>query len=195
MPELLAEFSGAGLFAPGDERGSYRQVVQFVAGRGVGGEAAFTKEEEVMQTGCCKHFTGSYHNTHCQAGVCYRDVTTEPDRMEGSLLRLACFSRMDRLGSSAEQIAEFEKRGTCEKYQEPTAEEIAAYEAEMKAHMDKYMLVTPLINEVKREHKGKGWTGVKECPVCKGELRMSHSSYNGHVHGRCETEGCLAWME
>lgn len=36
---------------------------------------------------------------------------------------------------------------------------------------------------------------VIECPKCKGQLHLSQSSYNGHVHGRCETEGCVAWME
>jgi hypothetical protein len=41
----------------------------------------------------------------------------------------------------------------------------------------------------------KSWQGIEECPVCKGRLRLSHAAYNGHVHGRCETEGCLAWME
>lgn len=34
-----------------------------------------------------------------------------------------------------------------------------------------------------------------ECPVCKGRLHLSQSSYNGHVHGHCETKDCLNWME
>lgn len=36
---------------------------------------------------------------------------------------------------------------------------------------------------------------VIECPVCKGRLHLSQSAYNGHVHGKCETEGCVSWME
>lgn len=36
---------------------------------------------------------------------------------------------------------------------------------------------------------------VIECPACKGRLHLSQSSYNGHVHGRCETESCVSWME
>lgn len=36
---------------------------------------------------------------------------------------------------------------------------------------------------------------VIECPACKGKLHLSQSSYNGHVHGQCETEGCVSWME
>jgi hypothetical protein len=38
--------------------------------------------------------------------------------------------------------------------------------------------------------------GEMECPVCKtGKLRYSRSALNGHVHARCSTEGCVAWME
>lgn len=34
-----------------------------------------------------------------------------------------------------------------------------------------------------------------ECPRCKGVLRFRISSYNGHIHGQCEKEGCLCWMQ
>lgn len=38
--------------------------------------------------------------------------------------------------------------------------------------------------------------GVMDCPICKtGKLSYSRSTYNGHVHARCSTEGCVAWME
>lgn len=40
-----------------------------------------------------------------------------------------------------------------------------------------------------------GKTEVIECPACKGRLLLSQSAYNGHVHGKCETEDCLSWME
>lgn len=36
---------------------------------------------------------------------------------------------------------------------------------------------------------------VIECPECKGRLHLSQSAYNGHVHVRCETIGCVSWME
>lgn len=36
---------------------------------------------------------------------------------------------------------------------------------------------------------------VVECPVCKGNLHLSQSSYNGHVHAHCETGGCISFME
>lgn len=36
---------------------------------------------------------------------------------------------------------------------------------------------------------------VIQCPACAGRLHLSQAAYNGHVHGKCETEGCVSWME
>lgn len=44
-------------------------------------------------------------------------------------------------------------------------------------------------------NKGKSHMEVVECPACKGKLHLSISGYNGHVHGQCETENCVSWME
>lgn len=43
----------------------------------------------------------------------------------------------------------------------------------------------------------KGEHGVIDCPVCgkKECLAFSRSGYNGHIHAKCGTEGCVAWME
>ena len=41
----------------------------------------------------------------------------------------------------------------------------------------------------------RGKQTVIECPICRGKLHLSQSSYNGHVHGQCETDGCVEWME
>lgn len=43
--------------------------------------------------------------------------------------------------------------------------------------------------------KGHGGTGEVECPICKKRLRYSVASYNGHMWGSCETEGCVRWMQ
>lgn len=32
------------------------------------------------------------------------------------------------------------------------------------------------------------------CPVCKGDLVYSVAS-NGHMWGKCRTEGCVEWIE
>jgi|APSaa5957512622_1039677.scaffolds.fasta_scaffold58476_2 hypothetical protein len=39
------------------------------------------------------------------------------------------------------------------------------------------------------------WHGEIECPVCGKQLSYSKCKGNGHIHGNCETKGCLRWME
>lgn len=39
-------------------------------------------------------------------------------------------------------------------------------------------------------------SGTIPCPVCNsGSLMYSRATYNGHVHARCTTKDCVAWME
>lgn len=132
-----------------------------------------------MRTGICKHFNG-IQDTLCDAGLDMRAVTGGAPT--GWTRRMPCFS------SNGSEIQ-------CERYEEPTADDLAQHEADFEAAMERLRLVGPLVVEIKREHKGLSWSGTRECPVCKGVLHLSHSAYNGHVHVRCETEGCLAWME
>ncbi|EIZ81883.1 hypothetical protein WYO_5471 [Methylobacterium sp. GXF4] len=44
-------------------------------------------------------------------------------------------------------------------------------------------------------HAEDGDSGTVECPTCKGCLAWVRDSSNGHLHGQCETEGCLRWMQ
>lgn len=38
--------------------------------------------------------------------------------------------------------------------------------------------------------------GTMDCPVCgSGKLQYKRSNYNGHVHAKCSTDGCVAWQE
>ena len=43
--------------------------------------------------------------------------------------------------------------------------------------------------------RGHGGNSEMTCPICSGRLRYSVASVNGHVWGRCETDGCVTWME
>jgi len=55
-------------------------------------------------------------------------------------------------------------------------------------------VVMPIVDKWRlKEPIGKA--EVIECPECKGRLHLSQSLHNGHVHGKCETENCVAWME
>jgi allantoicase len=153
-----------------------------------------------MRKGTCKYYNGDHHNKTCDAGVEYRSVTTDPDNITGKAYRKPCIDwMMLKAGESKLSSAQLEcwnRRGTCEKRTEPTDAEIETYEKEMNAHMEKTMVVwATIIPEIKTEFKGQSWKGVRECPICKGRLHLSHAAFNGHVWGKCETEGCVAWVE
>lgn len=60
---------------------------------------------------------------------------------------------------------------------------------------DKYRIVLKAILPWREKWRGKSHSEVIECPACKGNLHLSISKGNNHVHGRCETKGCVAWME
>ena len=148
-----------------------------------------------MRRGTCKHYRGAFHKTECKAGVLFDDVVPEPERREGYMLRIPCIQDQDRHKLSVRQLDEFRKRGSCDQYEEPTDEEIASFEEGMKKRVEMMQATIPLIQEIKEIHRGENWNGTVVCPICEGKLSLTHSAYNGHVWGKCETEGCLSWME
>lgn len=83
----------------------------------------------------------------------------------------------------------------CPKLRLPTADEIAAHEQWAKGRREQFTTVMVGILPWRQKNRGRSHSEVIECPACKGRLHLSISSYNGHVHGRCETDGCVAWME
>lgn len=42
--------------------------------------------------------------------------------------------------------------------------------------------------------RGHGGQGFINCPICKGQLGYSVASVNGHIWGKCKTDGCVSWM-
>lgn len=132
----------------------------------------------------CKHFNGTI-NDACDAGVNYKQLAGEPEY--GYATRLPCFTD-NPFGKGAVKAA-------CDKFCLPSAEEIRERENEIKKTLEQQAKVAPLIIALKKEYKGRSAQVIRECPVCGGKLHMSISSYNGHVHGKCETANCLYWME
>lgn len=137
-----------------------------------------------MKKGSCIHFTGIQKEC-CRAGVNY--ATVVGGKESGWAMRLPCWtSTMDH----AKDLQKVE----CERYTEPTDSQIAVDKAETDALLARMRKVMPAVSEW-RKKAPRGKQEVIECPACGGRLHLSQSSYNGHVHGHCETDGCVRWME
>jgi hypothetical protein len=132
-----------------------------------------------MKTGRCKHYNGEvYRRGPCNAGVKVRERTGGSDA--GWLIRTPCFKE-----HTAPALR-------CEHYTEPTAEELAAEKAEQRASIERIGTARLAILEVGAKPRS---AGNLPCPVCKaGTLHWTMAS-NKHIHARCSTAGCVAWME
>lgn len=85
----------------------------------------------------------------------------------------------------------------CPKWERRSLERAENHARAVADMMERMGVVMPFVS------KWRTWTRVNRvakqevvnCPQCGGRLHLSQSAYNGHVHGKCETEGCVAWME
>jgi hypothetical protein len=131
----------------------------------------------------CRHFNGLM-NAACDAGVSYASV--KQTRTGGHGFNFPCFK--DRMEGCA-----------CEKQSFQTDAEINAEIEESDRRFQNTMTARMAIVE----HLGGTWkrgspgvSGSIACPVCKaGTLRFSRAAVNGHIHARCSTADCVAWME
>lgn len=82
----------------------------------------------------------------------------------------------------------------CPKWQRPSQEDAEKHADAMEAIMTRMEIVDPVIGAWKKK-KPIGKTEVIECPACQGRLHLTQSSYNGHVRAKCETEGCVNFIE
>lgn len=142
----------------------------------------------------CKHFCG-LRDKKCNAGVVYDSVTPRPGE-PGCALRIPCHLP-ERFAArfNERQRSEQDQRGTCDKFELPSDEEIAKHEAEIKAVIERHMRMEPFIRDMRMKHRKDGFRGIVECPVCKGKLHFTVSNYNGHTSGRCESENCVNYIE
>ena len=143
----------------------------------------------MKQAGTCRHFNGiglRDDDKRCDAGVNYREHVGGPNL--GWCLRMPCV-RVGGINRDPSEVVE------CDLYEEPSSEEIAESNAELQRLLDRIEMTIPLIERIKREHRGEIWTGTEPCPVCGAKLSLSHSAINGHVCVKCETDGCVSWVE
>jgi len=130
----------------------------------------------------CNHFTGLMQKT-CNKGHCYDDMDAEnrlPMRRG-----LPCL----RESSQAEPCSH------CPDMEYPTEEQIAAELASMDERVDRMKLVLATLKPLRKEHKGTNWRGTITCPVCQGNMHVTHAAYNNHMSGVCESDDCLNWRE
>lgn len=148
------------------------------------------RRAERLQT--CAHFNGmglyGQPDKKCEAGVCYKTLQGDDKDDQGRYIdRLPCLPPLSPFQATLPRIY-------CKHFRAKTAEEVDAEEAAMAARMKLHAKVGPAVIAW-RQKPPKGKREVIECPACGGRLHLSQSSYNGHVHGRCETVGCVSWME
>jgi len=129
--------------------------------------------------GKCLHYNGTLKNDACDAGVNYNEL--KGDATGPLLYVLPCFGRAMKCEKP------------CAKRSLPTLEQVNAW----KQYTQQRLACTlEAISKIQEQNKlDKAGFGTITCPSCKGNLQYSISSYNGHVHGQCKTEGCLQWMQ
>lgn len=127
-----------------------------------------TPRERALRT--CKHFTGIM-NKACAKGIAYADVR---DASGSGPYKFPCLSACD----------------SCLQREYPTPEEVDAEHREFERHFNGTVLARPAILKTKQK------SGAIDCPLCgtASALRFAVAS-NGHVHAKCDTKGCLSWME
>lgn len=83
----------------------------------------------------------------------------------------------------------------CPYLQEPTPEEIEIYNRASSKQLQQLVAALEAVQSWRKANKGKTASGVVECPICKGRLHVKMNSGNSHIAGKCETEGCVSWIE
>lgn len=162
-----------------------------------------------MNPGTCKFWNGLLGDDDkcCDAGVNYHQAFD--GERNGMFFRIPCRSYDVRPahgrgtyikpGDKVIRI-EIDRHGheviPCGRYIEPSDDEVLQHQLDSEASMRNLLTAIQVSSAWRVKPKPTvSRHEVVECPVCKGRLHLSQSSYNGHVHGKCETPKCVAWME
>ncbi len=138
-----------------------------------------------MARNFCKHYRGMHEKTSCEAGVAF--ATLEHYGTKLFMASCPCFGP--------------EQTGVCDHKTYRTAEEAAAEAAETAARMKRIgkarAAIVKHLGGPWRQRGTGGGEGQITCPVCgqADALMFSRASYNGHIHARCKTAGCVSLME
>lgn len=135
----------------------------------------------------CNHYQAPAEHKECEAGIAFDWLRTE----FGKYANWPCFRKRGEAPPP---------ECSCDKAEFPTAEQLAAEDAEDAQRRKnigaaRKAIVAHLGGPWKRGAKSSA--GQIDCPVCRGAgtLHFSRAGYNGHIHARCATPDCVAWME
>lgn len=148
-----------------------------------------TREERIeFHMNYCEHYRpkpGSVFHDYCTLG-CGASERMDAGRQAGEPNMTPCIG-----GHKAKDVL-----ALCPKWQRRTREAGEQYADGVGESLSRMAVVMPVVSQWRVKPKPKqDRREVIECPQCKGRLHLSQSSYNGHVHGHCETKGCVSWME
>ena len=114
-------------------------------------------------------------NSFCAAGKFYADAR-DPEKK--GMESLSCFCRDVKKCAAAEY---------------KTEAQVDAEEIETQARLERMGAVRgAIIAHLDGKRSGAGQI---PCPCCTGRVMFSRASVNGHIHAKCSTPGCAAWME
>lgn len=162
----------------------------------------------------CQHYDpsgvtmigGKEPHGHCKAGVVYLDQFGRAPREDaaehvaaglgGYYESAGIFSRM--CCTDGNERTEAEQLARCPKWLQNTREMGEKRHDDLTASMDRMRIVFAVVGPwrtwTKKNRVAK--QEVIDCPTkCGGKLHLSQAAYNGHVWGKCTTEGCVSWME
>ena len=128
----------------------------------------------------CRHFTGIQNNT-CGLGIFY-DSCEKP---------LPC---LPPYRDDADQ-----SQGECAMRVFYTPEDLDREDRERDAFLFNMAKArTAIVAHMdERGTRKTNTSSALPCPCCDGGTLAYRcaGAYNGHIHARCSTEGCVAWME
>lgn len=82
----------------------------------------------------------------------------------------------------------------CAHLRRPTADEMAAYAHRVLSRLNEMSRMFEAIYPWRVQHDGTNYRETVTCPLCGGRLTLVMHT-NGHLDGRCATDGCVRWME
>lgn len=129
--------------------------------------------------GWCKHYRRevALGDGRCEADIDVIAENLSGDRT-GMLKRMPCNAANDKPGAAC-----------CDKRAFLTPEEVAEEEERS------VRLMTAALQVHVAAKQSPESAGSIPCPICNASVHFAKSPHNGHVHARCETDGCLVFME